>query len=407
MSDGTQQTGAPAADQTTRPRVPLFLYVSFVVTGVVTTLLGPLLPVLASKWSLSDGQSGYLFTAQFGGSVAGVALSSLFIPRLGFYRTLALSFALMAVGVAALGVSAWAVGLAAVFCYGIGLGLNIPTANVLVSEANPSRPSVALNILNFAWSFGAVACPAIVALLLRWRITSPGLVGLAALTGATALGLTRLHLAPATESKKQEHPLASRATAVWRSPFIPLLGGMFFLYVGTENALSGWVASYAKRLSAEPGTAWALAPSFFWAALLAGRALAPALLRFTADTQLMIVGLLTAAFGISLLLVAKTLLGVFVGASLSGLGLASIFPIAIAMLSHCFGTAAARVAGSLFALGGLGGATLPWLVGRLSTHFGSLRVGLVVPLAGSLGMIALQMGYSRSNRRPADSGPGG
>ena len=55
----------------------------------------------------------------------------------------------------------------------------------------------------------------------------------------------------------------------------------------------------------------------------------------------------------------------------------------------------------MFALGGLGGATLPWLVGFLSTHFGSLKAGLVVPLLGCLTMIAMHS----CNLRPVTSDP--
>lgn len=386
MVEGAQQNGIILSSNSTPLRIPILVYASFGLTGVVTTLLGPILPVLSSKWSLSDAQSGYLFTAQFIGSLGGVAVSSSFMGRWGFQRTLALSFAMMAIGVAALGPAVWAVGLAAVFCYGIGLGLNIPTTNMLVAEANPARPAAALNILNMAWGFGAVACPAMVALMVLWRITGPGLAGLATLLGTTALGLA--HYPLARDSSRKEEVAALKGKALWKSPWLPLLGGMFFLYVGTENGVSGWVASYARRLSSQPGTAWALAPMFFWAALLIGRALAPFVLRYTADAKLMLAGLLAASLGVSVLLLAQTQAGVFWGASLAGLGLSSVFPLTIAMLPHCFGAAATRVAGPMFALGSLGGATLPWVVGFLSTQFGSLRAGLAVPMAGTLIMAA-------------------
>ena len=43
-----------------------------------------------------------------------------------------------------------------------------------------------------------------------------------------------------------------------------------------EKVISGWAAAYARRVAAGVGTAWVFAPSFFWIALLAGRAAAPA-----------------------------------------------------------------------------------------------------------------------------------
>jgi MFS transporter, FHS family, glucose/mannose:H+ symporter len=40
--------------------------------------------------------------------------------------------------------------------------------------------------------------------------------------------------------------------------------------------------------------------------------------------------------------------------------------------------------GWIFAVGGFGAAVLPWLTGLLSSHFNSLRFGLMVPCAASL-----------------------
>ena len=63
---------------------------------------------------------------------------------------------------------------------------------------------------------------------------------------------------------------------------------------------------------------------------------------------------------------------------------------AVQVLQQSFTTTIAHgLALVAIVVGGLGGATLPWLVGFLSTRFGSLKAGLVVPLLGSLAMIAL------------------
>jgi fucose permease len=81
-----------------------------------------------------------------------------------------------------------------------------------------------------------------------------------------------------------------------------------------------------------------------------------------------------------------------VGVGFAGAGLASVFPTTLAMLPRCFGGFASKVAGPVFALAGLGGATIPWSVGALSDHFGRLQVGLFVPLVANFLMIALQIG---------------
>ena len=85
------------------PRHTIAAHVAFVLAGTVTTLLGPLLPVLAARWSLDDARAGYFFTAQFAGSMLGVALSGTLVSRFGYGRGLSTGPAAMATGVGALG----------------------------------------------------------------------------------------------------------------------------------------------------------------------------------------------------------------------------------------------------------------------------------------------------------------
>ncbi len=91
---------------------PAFIYATFFVTGVITTLLGPLLPQLAARWSVDDLHSGYLFTSQFAGSFAGTLLSGIILPKLGFARALSLGYFFMAAGVMALSFAGWHAALA-------------------------------------------------------------------------------------------------------------------------------------------------------------------------------------------------------------------------------------------------------------------------------------------------------
>jgi fucose permease len=212
------------------------------------------------------------------------------------------------------------------------------------------------------------------------------LAGLAAAFVGLAVPLALRRPAPPAAPGGEHHAIVD---SLRTHPSLPLIGALFFLYVGTENSISGWGASYARRLSVLPGTPWALAPAFFWAALLLGRALAPSILRHIPEAHLACGGLLVALLGVTALLAARNLVGVFAGITAAGLGLAAVFPITVAMLSHRFGLLATRVAGSMFALAGLGGATLPWLVGFVSNQVQSLRIGLGVPLAASLAMLFL------------------
>src|SRR5438093_12949422 len=76
----------------------LLVHAAFVLTGVMTTLLGPMLPVFSARWSLSDSQAGYLFTAQFAASILGVALSIVMVHRFGYRLTIYIGLGSIDVG---------------------------------------------------------------------------------------------------------------------------------------------------------------------------------------------------------------------------------------------------------------------------------------------------------------------
>lgn len=371
-------------------KISILLHAGFVLAGVVTTLLGPVLPYLSARWALDDAQAGAFFTAQFAGAIAGTAASSLLFPRLGYLRSSSIGFVLMSAGVGGLASSVWAGAIVSVIGYGFGLGITIPATNLLVARMNPNARDASLNILNFAWGLGAVASPPVISLFARsghLGISHMLLVSLLAFVAACLLKTEEQPIAPGEERSERTNP----RIRVWRSSFGYLLGAMMFLYVGTENALGGWVTSYALRNSGATNSGWAFAQSAFWAALLAGRGLSPAILRYLSGPRLALAGLIMTLAGVASILGATHFAGLLTGVVLAGAGLASVFPSIIALFSQYFGNAATRGAGLFFALGGLGGAVLPWFVGFFSAQRGNLAAGLFIPLAGSAVMVLLQI----------------
>ena len=86
-------------------------------------------------------------------------------------------------------------------------------------------------------------------------------------------------------------------------------------------------------------------------------------------------------------------LTILAGSAFTGLALAPLFPLILALFLEEIG--GSRNAGWVFAVAGLGGAVLSWLTGWISTGTGSLRSGLLVPGAAALLMLMLS-----SRRRP-------
>jgi fucose permease len=355
------------------------IHAAFVLTGATNTLLGPMLPVLVGWWGLADPDAGLLFTLQFAGSIAGAALSSPIIGRLGRQPTLVAGIAIMATGCAGLAAGTAAIGRAAVCWIGLGLGLTIPTANLIVAESSPGSRAAALSLLNLSWGIGAVAGPPAVALSRRIDDAHLFLFAVAAalLISAAILAAQRR---PGVDGGADGSRQAPTPPVVW--PRVLRFGAFLFLYVGTETSVSGWMAVYAQRADLLSSAVAIALPSVFWGTLLAGRALGPWVLAYRSEPAVVRAGLAAATVGVVGLLGAGSAVSLTVTVMAAGFGFSLVFPVAFAMFTREMGAAAAAATGPVFVFAGLGGATLPWLVGLVSARTGSLAAGLIVPLAG-------------------------
>ncbi len=364
-------------------------HAAFVPIGIVTVLLGQLLPILSARWALNDSQAGALFSAQFLGATVGVLLSGEMVSRWGFRFAIATGLLAMAVGVGTLPFSSHVAGLICIFSYGTGLGLAIPAINLFVAALNPERSGAALSRLNFSWSVGAVACPFIVAAAGKVDKIPLFLVMLSGFLLLVLLGIAARpssFIEPATARTDEQ---ADTAAVHWNRRSLVVLAALFFLYVGTENGFGGWLASYAQRLGTSSWTLPVMMPSFFYAALMLGRWMAPLVLRKADEIKTARAGLALACTGMAGLVLSRTLPLVVASVSIAGLGLAAVYPITISRLSQEFGPATARVGSLMFTMANFGGASLPWLVGYSSQRFHDLRVGLAVPLVATVLMYAL------------------
>jgi FHS family glucose/mannose:H+ symporter-like MFS transporter len=372
----------------TRRRTVIAAHAGFVLTGVITTLLGPLLPIFTARWSLTDAQAGEFFAAQFVGALLGTLFSGRIVRSVGTGRALFAGYAAVGAGLATLPFGSAHTALIAVFIYGVGLGITIPTTNLLISDTFPERRASALSILNLAWGLGAVLSPP----LLTRSIAHLGLVlplGLLALL-LWATGISFL-LVPGegTTRTSEDQPVVNDVSR-FTTAIVAITGSITFLYVGTEGAISGWATTYLLRVTTKGYLASAMAPTLFWAALLSGRFLTPFTLKRISADRLTLLGSGLGLAGIGMILLSSSATLIFLAIFLCGLGFAPIFPTTIAQFSERVGGSATRLAGIVFASGALGGAAIPGLVGRVSSGFESLRAGLAVTAVAGLLMLTAQ-----------------
>ena len=380
----------PTYDSKSAKALTFAAYASFVPIGIATVLLGPMLPILSARWSLNYSQAGALFTAQYMVSTVAVALSGVLVSRWGFRFAIKTGLVLMSVGVGLLLAGPKLLGILCIGAYGGGLGLAVPAANLLVAEVNPGRRSATLNLLNFCWSAGAVACPFLVAAAAKGHRIPVFLGAVAGFALAVAVGIAVMPASIVEPSSNDASRKTGPAIRFMQNAVV-MLGALFFLYVGVENGFGGWIASYAKSLGNLTPSQAVMSPSFFYAALMLGRWAAPLALRSIDEVRLVQGGLLVGCAGMGGLVLSHEWWGVILSASVAGLGLACVYPITISLLSREFGAGAARIGSLMFFLSNIGGGLLPWVVGLSSNHFDSLKAGLAVPLIGCAAMYGLYL----------------
>jgi FHS family glucose/mannose:H+ symporter-like MFS transporter len=374
----TAGSGPPNASST--QRLVLAAQVAFFPTGILTTLLGPMLPILIARWALNDTQAGNLFLVQFLSSLVGVQLSGALLSRLGFRPSFLLGLLLMAGGAATLLMGSVALGMTSVALYGLGLGLIIPTDNLLIAEISSTSRSGAVSLLNFFWGVGAVFCSLMVAWAAAHHALPFFLGGVSLILVLLAVGVWSLPFPPAETSKAGKPAWGE----IFQSPTIWLFAAVFFLYPGAETAVGGWIGSYVSRLGPRGAEMSSLMPAFFWAALTLGRGLGSLLLSRVSERRVLRAGYATGSAGIALMLWSSGLPGVIAGALITGLSYATLYPITVARLSQHFGVAARSVGAAMFSLASIGPAVIPWMVGITSQSTGSLRAGLSLPLAATV-----------------------
>ena len=383
-----------AMPQAPKPTLPL-MHAGFLLAGLATFLLGPILPLLSHHWHLSDQQAGLLLLAQFTGATLGGATVSKHLPN-AFLIGLASACAGFLLFANAPSLPIACIGL---LIGGFGVGRIIASLNIIAGTRYTQQRGSALSRLNLSFSLGCLLSPLLAAQLASRFPLQRLLTGFAALFLLTAIAL-RLELrAAGDEAEKTE---AVPTSHILTASFF-LFAAILFFYGGLETCLSAWLTTYALRYGQTSLVLSQYTLVLLLCGLTAGRALAAFLLtRISESTLLRIALVFTIACAAALSLAHSAAL-IAIEAVLLGACLAPIFPAAFALYMAQKPTP--RQAGLVLAGSGLGAAAIPYLMGVASTQSGSLRLALTLPIATAIILMALSL-TPRSGPKPHEVVPG-
>jgi fucose permease len=367
--------------------------VLFGLLGLFQATLGPLIPILRDDNGLGAATAGLLVSGFFAGSLASIVVGGALPERWARRHLVRVPCVLLVVGAAGFAVRGpWPLPLVAAVVSGLGFGGLVLVVNTAMAS-RPGRGVRLTNLVNGAFSLGAVAGPALVSL--TRGIGYPVLFAVLAVAIVATL--------PDRGLGAVARPPADPAGAPRVSTVLVLFCGLLFCYAGLETGLGSWETVHLEAHGYGPGAASALT-SLFWLGMATTRLLMPvftSLLRRSAPS--IIIGALSAALA-ALALVA--LPGTApAGYLLAGMLAGPVFPTALAW--HAAGHPDPRRGNAaVIAAAMVGNVVLPAAIGYTMQATSDLLLPalVAVPVAACLAIALVLRRSTRDRQGSVSSG---
>jgi fucose permease len=372
-----------------RAAVTGYVYLLMFVYAFSMTMIGPLMPELVARYSISLGAGGLLVTFMSLGGIVAMLAGGALADRASKSRLIAICFFAYALVLLLAGRGPWLPLLYALF-FALGASTRYMdmVANALVADLHPERKERALSLLHAIYGLGALAGPLYARVLVdatgSWTnaYTLLGAVGIVVL----ALGFPLLQ-APAPERS----PRAGAGKALGgllRSRDIRLLAAVLFLYVVHQSGITVWLPTYmeqemgASRMLASAGV------SLLWLGIVAGRFLTSALATRLGGRAILVWGHLAGGAALTAAVLSRSQVGLAAGVVAAGVATGAAYPLSVAIACARDPRQTAAVTSLLFVSGSLARVVFPWVAGAAAASLGlfpgMLATGLVLAAAGVL-----------------------
>ncbi|MFF8278921.1 MFS transporter [Streptomyces lateritius] len=393
----TAVPGGPGGDTAASlSRLRFALTVFFALDGFLFAGWVVRIPAIKQQTGASAGDLGLALLGVSAGAVVTMTLTGRLCRRFGSHAVTVATAVLLSLSIAlpALTHSPLALGLVLLLfgaAYGgINVAMNSAAVDLVAALRRPVMPS-----FHAAFSLGGMLGAGIGGLVAGSVSPAAHLLGLtvAGLLLTAAAGPVLLRQ-PSPAPPEQISASSDRPQRAAGSRGLVVVFGVIALCTAYgEGALADWGALHLEQdLHAHPGVA-AAGYSLFALTMTVGRLSGTALLERLGQTRTLVAGGTTAAGGMLLGALAPSIWLALLGFAVTGLGLANIFPVAVARAGALAGPSGVAAASTL----GYGGMLLgPPSIGFLADWF-SLPLALTTVAVLAAG--AAVIGYAARNAR--------
>lgn len=356
----------------------------FFAIGFALGINSYLIPLLNQSLNISSSESYLVLAATFSAFLIFAYPASMLIAKIGYKRTMALSFLMFSLGfylyIPSAKYESLPMFLIASFISGMGNTFLQATVNPYVTILGPMESAARrLSIMGIANKLAWPVAPLFLALVIGKSVSEVQLadtqlpfmiiIGVFLLLGLLALlaPLPELKALGEDEDRVEDCPYAAGKTSIWQFPHL-LLGVLaLFLYVGVETISLGTLVDYAESLNLPNSEFYAfIAPVGMVIGYLAGIVFIP---KYISQSVALLIVSSIALFGSFMVVLTPAEISIYFVAFMAlgcSLMWPAIWPLAMIDLGRF-----TKAGSSLMVIAIVGGAVIPTLYGFAKDSFGA------------------------------------
>lgn len=362
---------------TTYNRTQIFVAacLGILIFGMALITLGSVQPFLKEKFSLSEADSGTLFSIMPAGILAGSLLFGPACDKYGYKLVLTVSSLLFSIGIEGIAYADSITVLKfSILVFGLGGGAINGATNAVVSDISTKNRGANLSVLGIFFGVGSLGMPLLIGLL-KDHFGFDAILGLiGAFTFVVSLFFLTIKFPE--PKQKQGFPL-KQAVRIIGDKVLLLVAFFLFFQSSFEAIINNWTPLYlVETLRMEKSQA-ILYLTLYVAGLTVMRILLGSVFRTLDGIKIMFVSLCSILAGLIFLKIANTPEVARYGLILLGVGLSAGFPIMLGFI----GTRFTQLPGTAFSI-----ALVVALVGNILVNY---IAGVIASRAGVNSIMSL------------------
>jgi glucose/galactose transporter len=356
----------------------------FFAIGFALGINSYLIPLLNKALEISSGQSYLVLTATFSAFLIFGYPASLVIGKIGYKRTMALSFLMFAVGfylfIPSARMGSLPLFLFASFISGMGNAFLQASVNPYITILGPIESAAKrMSIMGIANKLAWPISPLFLSLVISKSVKEVQLtdinlpfyiiIGVFIVLGILAFfsPLPEVQAAGEKAGSTDDCPYAATKKSIWEFPHLILGGITLFLYVGVETVSLGTLVDYASSINLPNPDLYAwIAPVGMVVGYICGVILIP---KYLSQAKALLICAIIAIIGSLMVVLVPEAISIWF-VSLMALGCSlmwpALWPLAIADLGRF-----TKAGSSLLVIAIVGGAVIPTIYGFLKDAFGA------------------------------------